>query len=126
VTAASAFTKPPLERNILDWMREFNKSSTPAAFNGQEADVVGFVYREPSFAENQFMVARFTISCCVADSSAIGLPVHVDNAAQYSDGQWVRIKGTFEAGEFREHRLPILQAAAIEVIAEPEQPYLYP
>ena len=44
-------------------------------FNGQPADLIGFVYSEPTFGGDHFMVARFAISCCVADASAIGVPV---------------------------------------------------
>lgn len=123
---ASAFVKPPLERNVLDWLREFNRATSPAAFNGQEADVIGFVYREPGFAPDQFMAARFTISCCVADASAIGLPVSAENAASIPDGEWVRVRGAFEVGDFRGQQLPVLHAESLVVVDQPEQPYLYP
>lgn len=126
VSAATAFRKPPLERNVLDWLREFNLNPSAAAYDGEPADVVGFVYREPGFEGNVFMVARYTISCCVADASAIGLPVAFEGDAAALDGQWVRVQGTFAAGTFRGERLPILQAASVEQIDEPERPYLYP
>jgi putative membrane protein len=64
-------TKDPLQRNVLDWLRVFTQTRVQSSFNGQPADIIGFVYREPNFPENHFMVARFTIACCVADASAI-------------------------------------------------------
>ena len=123
---ATAFTVDPLDRNILDWLRLFNSSADLSAFNGQESEVIGFVYREPTFPEGQFMVARFTISCCVADSSAIGLVVNWPQSESIPDGEWVRVQGTFEAAEFREDTVPIVQATAVEVVEQPEHPYLYP
>jgi|FLYN01.1.fsa_nt_gi uncharacterized repeat protein (TIGR03943 family) len=122
----SAFTTNPLEWNVLDWLRAFNNSEDIASFNGQQADVIGFVYKEPTFGENRFMVARFTISCCVADSSAIGLPVAWQEADALPADTWVRVQGAFQVGEFRGDTLPILQASSVEVVPQPEHPYLYP
>jgi putative membrane protein len=122
----SAFTTNPLEWNVLDWLRAFNNSEDAASFNGQQADVIGFVYKEPTFGENQFMVARFTISCCVADASAIGLPVAWQGTSALPQDTWVRVQGAFEVGEFQGDSLPILQAASVETVAQPEHPYLYP
>ncbi len=122
----SAFTTNPLEWNVLDWLRAFNNSEDIASFNGQQADIIGFVYKEPTFGEQRFLVARFTISCCVADSSAIGLPVAWQEADALPQDTWVRVQGAFEVGEFQGDMLPILQAASVEVVAQPEHPYLYP
>lgn len=126
VDSTSAYSKAPLDRNVLDWLREFNKSTNAAAFNGQAADVIGFVYREPSFPKNTFMVARFAISCCVADASAIGLPVVSDTPITAADGDWVEVKGTFQAGDFRGSTTPMLHSAALVKVDQPSHPYLYP
>ncbi len=128
VSAANAttFTTDPLTWNVLDWLRAFNNSDDINSFNGKQADVTGFVYREGSFPDNQFMLARFTISCCVADASAIGVPVMWDAAKNYQADTWLHITGTWQVGEFRGDTIPILQAVDIEQIDQPEHPYLYP
>ena len=125
-TTTSAFTRNPLDRNILDWLREFNRSDTPAEFNGQKVDVVGFVYREPNFLDNDFMVSRFTMSCCVADALAIGLPVTSEDAPYFQDGMWVRVQGDLKANDFGENFVPVVYATSIDVVEQPPQPYLYP
>lgn len=126
VDSASAFARNPLDRNVLDWLREFNRSETPAEFNGQLVSVTGFVYREPNFLDDDFMVSRFTMSCCVADAFAIGLPVTADNASEFEDGIWVRVEGKLKANEFGENFVPVVYATDIELIEQPPQPYLYP
>lgn len=126
VETASTFARNPLDRNILDWLREFNRSDTPAEFNGQEVDVTGFVYREPAFLDDDFMVSRFTMSCCVADAFAIGLPVTFTGAEQFTDGTWVRVQGKLKANDFTESFVPVIYATAVETVKEPTQPYLYP
>jgi len=118
------FTKQPLDRNVLDWLRYFGSLPDYAEANGQPADVIGFVYREPTFPENHFMLARFTVSCCVADAAAIGLPTLY--AESIEQGVWVRVQGSFTVGEFRGDTMPILQASSLEIVEQPEHPYLYP
>ena len=125
VSGVQVFNVPPEQRNVLDWLRAFNSGSYEQ-FNGQPADLIGFVYTEPSFDERTFMVARFAISCCVADASALGVPVSWQGAAELAQGEWVRVKGSFSLASFKGDDVPVLQAASIEPVAQPEHPYLYP
>lgn len=119
-------TTVPAERNILDWVRAMNAEPDPAALNGQTADVVGFVYRDVRFGQDQFMLARFTITCCVADATAIGLVVQSPEAEQLTDDSWVHVHGTFTEGSLDGEPAPVLVADEIEPVQPPEQPYLYP
>ncbi|MBZ0297675.1 MAG: TIGR03943 family protein [Anaerolineae bacterium] len=121
---ATTFTIAPLQRNVLDWIRVFNVTDDLTTLNGQEADVAGFVYRDSSFPDNQFMVARFTISCCVADSTAVGLPVVWDEPL--AEDTWVQILGRFQVEDFRGEQRPVLHPITVEQIEQPEHPYLYP
>ncbi|MBI5668287.1 MAG: TIGR03943 family protein [Chloroflexi bacterium] len=122
----TAFNSDPLKWNVLDWLRAFNSAEDVTTFNGKQADVIGFVYREATFPDDSFMVARFTVSCCVADASAIGLPVIWNAADDFPQDTWVRVQGAFEVGEFRGDTVPVLRATSVETVAQPEHPYLYP
>ncbi|MBK8987987.1 MAG: TIGR03943 family protein [Chloroflexi bacterium] len=113
------------EKNILDWLSDFQRQSDPAAFNGQEAHIIGFVYRDPRFADDTFMVARFTVSCCVADAAPIGLIVQWPDAAAIPADQWVEVTGHFAVGVFDGRQIPILVADSIVPTDPPAQPYLY-
>ncbi len=114
------------ERNILDWVREMNTDPNPSALNGQEASIVGFVYRDPRFDGNQFLVARFTITCCVADALAIGVVVNSNQASRFAADSWVEVHGTFQQGDLDGDAMPVLLADEITPVQAPEQPYLYP
>jgi putative membrane protein len=114
-------------RTILDWLREISSSGDPAALAGQQADVIGFVYRDdPRFSGKQFMVSRFTVACCVADASALGLIVETDQLDQFKQDQWVRVVGRFSTGQFANETVPIIKAEKIEATEQPAAPYLYP
>lgn len=113
-------------KNILDWLREFSRQADPAAFAGQQVDVIGFVYRDSRNTNDQFWVSRFAVSCCVADATAIGLLVQSDQAGNLTNDRWVRVTGRLGVGEFAGERLPVILPDMIEPVEQPEHPYLYP
>lgn len=115
------------ERNVLDWVRAFNGTADVKTFDGQKADLIGFVYRDIRFDEKtHFMVARFAISCCVADASAIGVIVQTTDAAKWQQDGWVHVRGKFQAQMIEDRQTPVLIADSVEQVAQPDHPYLYP
>lgn len=123
---AEIFTTNQLEWNVLDWMRAINNSNNLSAFDGERVDLVGFVYRNEQFPPAHFMAVRFVISCCVADATAVGLPIHWADVDALPNDTWVQVQGAFQLGEFGGNLVPIVQAETVTVIDEPEHPYLYP
>ncbi|GAB4581571.1 MAG: hypothetical protein Fur0022_43200 [Anaerolineales bacterium] len=117
---------PPNDRTILDWVRMFNFEQDLSKLTDQPADVVGFVYHDPRLEEGQFMVGRFTLSCCVADAFAIGMIVAWSEAADLPDNQWVRVKGRVDALTLDGQMLPLIHAETVQEVEEPAQPYLFP
>jgi uncharacterized repeat protein (TIGR03943 family) len=115
----------PGERNILDWLAEIQAAGDPAAMDGQEARVIGFVYRDERFGADQFLVGRFIVNCCVADASPVGLVVEDPGANSLAADQWVEVTGRFAAGRFDGEGMPVLRAEQITPVEAPRQPYLY-
>lgn len=113
------------ERNILDWLYLFQRSNDPATFNGEEVHLIGFVYRDSRFETDQFMVSRFTISCCAADAMPVGLIVQWPEADQLPTDQWVEVKGYLQASTFADSPIPMIIADEITETDAPAQPYLY-
>ncbi len=114
------------EKNILDWLTDFQRNPDATTFNGVEANLVGFVYRDERFAADLFMLGRFIVSCCVADASPVGIIVRSDQASDYAADQWLQVQGHFQAGKFINAEMPILIADEITPVDQPQQPYLYP
>lgn len=113
------------ERNILDWLYLFRDMGNAAAFNGEPVHVIGFVYRDDRFAADEFMVSRFTVSCCVADAAPIGLIVRWPEAPELAADEWVEVSGTLQAGTFSGEKIPLLIADQVVITEPPTQPYLY-
>ncbi|MBX3000781.1 MAG: TIGR03943 family protein [Caldilineaceae bacterium] len=117
--------KAAIDRNILDWVTAFRMSrSSGERFDGVEANLVGFVYREANQAEGTFWLARFIVGCCVADASPAAVLVRSSLHGDFEDGDWVRVDGRFhtEVGA----QAPVLMAETVDLIPAPNQPYLYP
>ena len=122
-TTAAVFSG---ERNILDWLNAFEDTQDLDAHVGQEARVVGFVYRDDRFGPDSFLVARYTVSCCVADAAPIGLVVRTEEAESLESDSWVEVSGHFTRGDFNGSEIPVLSADSVRSTSQPEQPYLYP
>jgi putative membrane protein len=114
------------DNSILGWLRRFYQTPDPAAFVGKEADLVGFVFHDERLGEDQFMVARFAIYCCVADAVPVGIVVRWPEASSLDPDAWVRVQGRFELGEFDGEAIPILAAETVVPTQPPNQPYVYP
>ncbi len=114
------------EWHVLDWLRAFDASDDLTTFTGQQATVTGFIYREPDYGENTAMVTRFAVNCCVADATAIGLPVRGEGIADLEPGTWIAVTGAFSIGDFRGGEYPILTPEQIDLIEPPDPPYIYP
>ncbi|MBW8348346.1 TIGR03943 family protein [Bacillus sp. IITD106] len=97
----------------------------PSLFIGKEIEIVGFVYKEPDFEKDQFVVARFGVSCCIADASVYGIISTIEKPDHIEEDQWVRASGTITTTTMNDWELPFLQITNIEKIDEPENPYVY-
>lgn len=114
------------KRNLLDWARVISNSEDPRQFVGEQADVVGFVYRDSRFTDDQFWLARFTIVCCVADALPVGVVVQLPETGEaYPTDSWVRVRGHFEEQLVEDNLTLVLIADQIEHVERPAQPYLY-
>ena len=89
---------------------------------GSDVSFVGFVARDQGMPADEFLLTRFLVSCCAAD--ALSVQVRVVGAApgKLSTDEWVRVDGKMYplGGEV------IVDAATVEKVARPKQPYLSP
>ncbi|WP_307409577.1 TIGR03943 family putative permease subunit [Neobacillus ginsengisoli] len=91
---------------------------------GKTVTAKGFVYREKNFIQNQIIVARFGITCCVADASVFGFMAKGDVAALPKD-KWVQVTGTIGQTQYDGSAIPIINIIQISKITAPKQPYVF-
>jgi uncharacterized repeat protein (TIGR03943 family) len=114
------------QRNILDWVKVFHFEQDLNPYIGQQASVVGFVYHDERLPQEQFFVSRFILSCCAADGYAVGMIVEWSDAHSLEPDTWVQVKGPVDVISFEGQIIPLVRAEAVDVVPQPDQPYLYP
>ncbi|WP_243557031.1 TIGR03943 family putative permease subunit [Priestia megaterium] len=118
--------QPKISINDTDYIPVMNIiENNTDQFIGKKIEVNGFVYREKGFKDNQFVVARFGISCCAADASVYGLLSTLENASTLKKDTWVHIKGIIQKTTYNEENVPYIQVQQIESIDQPDNPYVY-
>lgn len=123
----AAAQKDATERNLLDWLNAFSASSNAAQeFAGQPVDVIGFVYHDERLADDEVLISRFIVSCCVADANVVTMVVRWPAAATLENDAWVQVQGVLQPGAFNGAPLPVIAAQNVTPVAMPNQPYLYP
>ena len=99
--------------------------TSPEEFVGKRIEMIGFVYREQDFSDNQFVVARFGLSCCVADAGVYGTLSTMPGGQDLQLDEWVRVSGVLEVIEYNGWILPYIQVDKLEKIDQPDNPYIY-
>ncbi|AWD66654.1 MULTISPECIES: TIGR03943 family putative permease subunit [Priestia] len=118
--------KPKISINDTDYIPVMNIiENNTDQFVGKKIEVSGFVYHEKGFKDNQFVVARFGISCCAADASVYGLLSTLENASALKKDTWVHIKGIIQKTTYNGENVPYIQVQRIESIHKPDNPYVY-
>lgn len=125
-TNAQALDRPAGQRTVLEWIRAFHAQPDSQSLNAEPVDLIGFVYHDPRLKENQFLIGRYTIACCIADATAIGIAVNWGQSAALGNNQWVRVQGSMASGELDGQAVPVINADQVIPIQEPDQPYLFP
>lgn len=95
------------------------------SFVGKEIELLGFVYKEADLKADEFVVARFAISCCIADSSVYGLIASASMANPVVTDEWIRTTGVISKTTVNDWELPMIQVTNVERIDQPEDPYVY-
>jgi len=114
----------PDQRNVLDWIRLFNTQVDLTPHLGETANVIGFVYEDSRLPAGHFLVARFTVSCCVADAFAIGMAVEWPEEMVVNS--WVNVRGPVDVLTIDGQRVPLIRADQVTPVNPPDQPYLFP
>ncbi|MFS0727153.1 TIGR03943 family putative permease subunit [Paenibacillus sp. 1P07SE] len=93
---------------------------------GKTVRISGFVYRESAMPPDQFVVSRFAMNCCSADSMPYGLMIRYANSGTFEDDSWLQVTGTLELTTYNGNEVMILQATASKPIPPSDTPYVYP
>ena len=130
--SAGASTASPLddttEWTLFEWSTVWAQVGLRQKLVGRPASVVGFVHHPKAgmLPDGQFMVARFVVRCCTADSTALAMAVLWPEAAALPSDSWVRVEGPFQIDRSGPEERPFIQASQVTPVPRPINPYLSP
>jgi putative membrane protein len=126
--ASHQFETESEQRDILDWVTLFDVEDDLKPLMGQQAAVVGFVYHDERLPKGQFFVSRIVVSCCAADGFPVVMIVDWPEAASLKQDTWVRVSGPLDKTYFdkQPQAIPFIRAKTVEIVPQPDYPYLYP
>ena len=84
---------------------------------GLKVRLLGFVTGSKDVPAGTFEIARFYISCCIADAQAVGVPIAGRSPKRDT---WLVVSGSL----VRRGKRFVVEPSKIERVDEPAQPYL--
>ncbi|MFJ5716863.1 TIGR03943 family putative permease subunit [Neobacillus sp. NPDC093127] len=91
---------------------------------GKTITIKGFIYREKNFFQDQIVIARYGITCCVADASVYGIMAK-GKIANLPKDKWIQVTGAINQTIFDGAPIPIINIQDYKMIPVPKQPYVY-
>lgn len=91
----------------------------------EKIEILRFVYKDHDLGDDQFVVTRFGITCCVVDASVFGILSTAGEMLEVKEDEWIRATGYLTKTTLDDWDYPYLQITTIEKIEVPEDPYIY-
>jgi putative membrane protein len=89
---------------------------------GDNVSLLGFVSIRDDTPADEFLLARYVVTCCVADATIAEVRVVNVTPGQFANEDWVQVTGTI----FPIGREVIVDASDIARVERPDHPYLTP
>jgi uncharacterized repeat protein (TIGR03943 family) len=97
----------------------------PDKYKGKDVEVIGMVLHSEKLEANTFLCMRLVMSCCIADARTVGAGVSHKGLVAPAAESWIRLRGRFTMKSLDDKPFPFIEADSIEVIPEPDNPYLF-
>ncbi|MFA6940880.1 MAG: TIGR03943 family protein [Clostridiaceae bacterium] len=112
------------DENFVFSLDELNENIKK--YEKMKIKITGFVYKDKSFKENEFVAARFMMTCCTADMQVVGLMCNFQNTKALNNDTWVEITGKLEKSDYQGQVSACIKVDSIKKISKPDNQYVYP
>ena len=99
----------------------FNK---PQKYDGRKVEISGFVYRDSSLNNHEFIIGRYMMVCCAADLQIAGIKciMNEEDDLNLENNTWIKLQGTIS----NMNNESVIKADNIEIDENPDKQYVYP
>ncbi|MBO1578552.1 TIGR03943 family protein [Bacillus sp. XF8] len=94
-------------------------------FKGKQITFTGFTYNDKEVKGDKTVVARYGITCCVADASVWGMIVSGNEISTFSEETWVKVTGILDETTYKGTLFPLVKVSKVEKVEKPKNPYVY-
>ncbi|WIY62795.1 TIGR03943 family putative permease subunit [Bacillus arachidis] len=94
-------------------------------FKGKKITFTGFVYHDKEVKEDKVVVARYGITCCVADAAVWGMIVSGNEINTLPEETWVKVTGILDETTYKGVLFPLVKVSKVEKMEKPKDPYVY-
>lgn len=91
---------------------------------GKNISIVGYIFRLPDFANNEFVIARDML-VDETHSQIVGFLCNYNQISQYETNSWVKINGIIEKGHYF-GEIPIIRIKSIKKVTTPNEFFVSP
>ncbi|WP_059051528.1 TIGR03943 family putative permease subunit [Paenibacillus senegalimassiliensis] len=98
-------------------------------FRGKKIRLSGFVYQNEDLIKEskEFVLGRFLVLCCTADSSPFGVIITSDQPISgLAKDAWLEVEGIIEPQTRQGKSMITIKAQRLSAIERPATPYVYP
>jgi putative membrane protein len=105
--------------NTLDLIYNIDKNV------GKTVVIHGFIHRDNSTLENQFIIGRMAMVCCAADAYLIGLLAEYNDYKSIKTNEWYEMTGIISKTEQSNFHIALLTITDVKKIDKPKDEYVY-
>jgi putative membrane protein len=109
------------DKNYVDTIQ--NLYCHPADYIGKNVEITGFAYIDPT--TKRVSIARYVISCCIADASAVGLSIDAGAENNLVAGHWYEMQGIISTVSYKKDISPVLKVTWSNEIKKPLFTYIF-
>ncbi|MGG2092613.1 TIGR03943 family protein [Bacillus sp. S13(2024)] len=96
-----------------------------AGFKGKNITLTGFIFKGKDYSKNEVFIARYEITCCVADATVWGMLATGKEVSSLKNGEWVTATGVLDQTTEKDTSSPLIKISAIKKITPPKTQYVY-
>lgn len=95
------------------------------SYIGKGLKYTGFIYRDETINDNQFVVGRLAMTCCSADASLSGFLATYKNYNELKDNEWYEITAVIDKTKYSGFEVAYLKIFEIKKVDKPSDEYIY-
>ncbi|KWU56451.1 hypothetical protein AWW70_22910 [Bacillus mycoides] len=111
------------DKNYIPTMNLIGKDVI--GFKGKQITFTGFIFNDKEVKGDKKVVARYGITCCVADASVWGMIVSGEEIKTLPEETWVKVTGTLDETTYKGTLFPLVKVSKLKKIEKPKEPYVY-